>query len=181
METAMITEKNSEKLATTTTDLPFADTVKVVAKVAKLAKPAKTKPITKPKTSSKANVNVNAKKPTKAAAIVAKRKEMTVVTKPAAAKTGAAKTVAVSKAKPAEEADKARKEKLVRDSFTMPTAEYALIAQLKKRCLANGVAAKKSEVLRAALVSLAATSDDHVLKTIARLEIIKTGRPKGKK
>ena len=45
---------------------------------------------------------------------------------------------------------KAKKAKLVRDSFTMPDGEYALIAALKKRCLDAGVPAKKSEILRAA-------------------------------
>ncbi len=169
----------TEKSATSNADLPFVESDKAVAKDAKLAKPAATKPTTRAKSSTKANVT--AKKPVKTAASVVKPKEKTATSKPAAAKSGTAKTVAASKAKPAEAADKTKKEKLIRDSFTMPSAEYSLIAQLKKRCLANGVAAKKSEVLRAALVCLSAASDDGVLKTIARLEIIKTGRPKGKK
>jgi hypothetical protein len=93
------------------------------------------------------------------------------------------KSNAESKAKRSETAVRANKEKgkLVRDSFTMPATEYALISQLKKRCLAKGVAAKKSEILRAAIASLAATSDANVLKAIKQLDIIKTGRPsKGK-
>jgi hypothetical protein len=92
-----------------------------------------------------------------------------------------AKPKAATKAKHAEPADKAKKDKLVRDSFTMPESEYALISQLKKRCLAKGVAAKKSEILRAAIASLAAASDAIVLKAVKQLNVIKTGRPaKGK-
>ena len=77
------------------------------------------------------------------------------------------------KGKPA----KAKKPKLVRDSFTMPEAEYALIATLKKRCLDAGVSAKKSEILRAAVAKLAKLSDASVLAAIRSLELIKTGRP----
>ena len=72
---------------------------------------------------------------------------------------------------------KPKKAKLVRDSFTMPDAEYTLLAEVKQRCLAGGVAAKKSEVLRAALLSFAAKSDATVFKAIKALTPIKTGRP----
>jgi len=86
----------------------------------------------------------------------------------------AAKPASVGKTgKPA----KAKKVKLVRDSFTMPETEYALIAALKKRCLDAGVSAKKSEILRAAVAGLAKLSDASVLAAIRRLEVIKTGRP----
>jgi len=90
-----------------------------------------------------------------------------------------AKPVAPKKAdKPA----KAKKVKLVRDSYTMPEAEYAVISLLKKRCLAAGVSAKKSEILRAAVAVLAKLNDSSVIAAIRRLEVIKTGRPaKGSK
>jgi hypothetical protein len=77
---------------------------------------------------------------------------------------------------------KAKKAKLVRDSFTMPDGEYALIAALKKRCLDAGVPAKKSEILRAAVANLAKLSDASVVAAVRRLDVIKTGRPaKGSK
>ena len=77
---------------------------------------------------------------------------------------------------------KAKKAKLVRDSFTMPDGEYALIAALKKRCLDAGVPAKKSEILRAAVANLATLSDASVVAAVRRLDVIKTGRPaKGSK
>ena len=77
---------------------------------------------------------------------------------------------------------KAKKAKLVRDSFTMPELEYAQITVLKKRCLDAGISAKKSEILRAAVASLAKLSDTALLAAVRRLEVIKTGRPaKGSK
>jgi hypothetical protein len=82
-------------------------------------------------------------------------------------------TQEIRKAKPA----KVKKAKLVRDSFTMPDGEYAQIAALKARCLNAGVAAKKSEILRAAVASLAKLSDAAVLAAVRRLDVIKTGRP----
>lgn len=83
-------------------------------------------------------------------------------------------TAKVNKAgKPA----KAKTAKLIRDSFTMPDGEYALIATLKKRCLDAGVSAKKSEILRAAVANLAKLGDASVVAAVRRLEVIKTGRP----
>lgn len=77
---------------------------------------------------------------------------------------------------------KAKKSKLVRDSFTMPELEYAQIKALKKRCLDAGISAKKSEILRAAVANLAKLSDTSLLAAVRRLEVIKTGRPaKGSK
>ncbi|MBW8457854.1 MAG: hypothetical protein WA146_10340 [Thiobacillus sp.] len=88
----------------------------------------------------------------------------------------------VAKAKKAGKPAKTKKPKLVRDSFTMPDGEYALIAALKKRCLDAGVSVKKSEILRAAVANLAKLSDASVLAAVRRLEVIKTGRPaKGSK
>lgn len=74
-------------------------------------------------------------------------------------------------------AGKAKKAKLVRDSFTMPAAEYELLAAMKKRCNAKGLPAKKSQILRAAIIALAAQSDAAIKTAVAALPIIKTGRP----
>ena len=88
----------------------------------------------------------------------------------------------VAKTAKAGKPGKAKKPKLVRDSFTMPESEYALIAALKKRCLAAGVPAKKSELLRAAVANLAKLNDASVVTALRRLDVIKTGRPaKGNK
>ncbi len=83
---------------------------------------------------------------------------------------------AAEQAKPSKPA-KIRRAKLVRDSFTMPEAEHAVIAGLKKRCLTLGVAAKKSEILRAALAVLTRLNDADLATAIQGLAVIKTGRP----
>lgn len=70
------------------------------------------------------------------------------------------------------------KEKLVRDSFTMPQADFGLIAQLKARALGFQRPAKKSELLRAGLQALQALDDAALQARLAQLVPIKTGRPK---
>lgn len=72
---------------------------------------------------------------------------------------------------------KAKKPKLVRDSFTIPADEYAIIDTLKARCLTAGVAVKKSELLRAGLLTLQALTDKKLAETLDKLEKLKTGRP----
>ena len=72
---------------------------------------------------------------------------------------------------------KPKKAKVIRDSFTMPESEYELITAIKKRCIAKGLAVKKSEVLRAAVVVFAAQSDNSIKAALGSLAAIKTGRP----
>ena len=74
--------------------------------------------------------------------------------------------------------DRPRKPKLVRDSFTMPEAEYAALGEVKKACLKAGYEVKKSELLRVG-VGLIRTMDIVALKDIlAALPPLKAGRPK---
>ncbi len=70
------------------------------------------------------------------------------------------------------------KAKLVRDSFTMPHAEFEQIATLKARALAFGRPVKKSELLRAGLHALVAMKDAALRKAIDQLVPLKPGRPK---
>ena len=70
------------------------------------------------------------------------------------------------------------KEKLVRDSFTMPRADFALIHQLKERGLGFKRAIRKSELLRAGLQALAAMDDARLMALLDRLPALKTGRPR---
>ena len=70
-----------------------------------------------------------------------------------------------------------KKEKVVRDSFTMPKSDYEKITVLKKKCLDAGVSVKKSELLRAGLLLLEAASDKRLLAAISAVETVKTGRP----
>jgi hypothetical protein len=74
--------------------------------------------------------------------------------------------------------EKVRKPKVVRDSFTMPEAEYAALGEIKKACLKAGYEVKKSELLRVG-VALIRKMDIVALKDVlAALQPLKPGRPK---
>jgi hypothetical protein len=88
------------------------------------------------------------------------------------------KPVAKAVAKPkAEKPVKEKKPKLVRDSFTMPKAEYSVFDALKQRAGKLAGAAKKSELIRAGVKALAAMSDTAFLAALKAVPTIKTGRP----
>lgn len=72
---------------------------------------------------------------------------------------------------------KRKKIKLVRDGFTMPESDYALLGALKKRALQAGHEVKKSELLRAGLRALAAMPQDDYIAAVEGVERIKPGRP----
>lgn len=94
--------------------------------------------------------------------------------KPAkAAKTAGKASTVTADAK----ADKPKKPKLMRDSFTIPKAEYAVIESLKQRAALGGRPAKKSELLRAGLKALAAMDDPGFMAAVGQVPTIKTGRP----
>ncbi len=67
---------------------------------------------------------------------------------------------------------------MVRDSFTMPQADYDLIAALKEKTLKAGLHVKKSELLRAGLIALDKLNAAQLKRAMTGLEKIKTGRPK---
>jgi hypothetical protein len=81
------------------------------------------------------------------------------------------------KDKPAAPAEKEKKPKLVRDSFTLPKGEYAAIDAIKQRALNMAMAVKKSEVVRAALMSLATMNDVQLKAALSAVPTLKTGRP----
>lgn len=70
------------------------------------------------------------------------------------------------------------KAKLVRDSFTMPQADFALIGALKERAIGFKRPAKKSELLRAGLQALAGLNDTALKAALDALAPLKPGRPK---
>lgn len=71
------------------------------------------------------------------------------------------------------------KAKLVRDSFTIPKLEYAVIEQLKVRATGLKRPTKKSEMLRAGIAALQTMTDKAFLATLNRIPSLKTGRPVG--
>lgn len=72
---------------------------------------------------------------------------------------------------------KAKKPKLVRDSFTIPKLEYLILEELKHRGVKLGASIKKSELIRAGIMALSAMSDANFMKAIKAVPAIKTGRP----
>ncbi len=108
--------------------------------------------------------------------------------KPAAKKTAkTAKPAAKSRALPPpppvqavkKDAKEARekKPKLVRDSFTIPKTEYAVLEALKQRAAQAGAPSKKSEVLRAGIKALAGLTDAAFADAMKAVPSLKTGRP----
>lgn len=98
-------------------------------------------------------------------------------TKTKAAAAPAASSKPAATVAPAKEA-KAKKPKLVRDSFTIPKDEYAVVETLKQRAATLAQPAKKSELLRAGLKLLAGLSDTALRSALQAVPSIKTGRPK---
>lgn len=78
-------------------------------------------------------------------------------------------------AKPADEPPP----KVVRDSFTMPEDDYALIQKTQDRAMDARFHVTKGEVLRAGLHALEALSDAQLINILRSVEKLKPGRRKG--
>ena len=100
--------------------------------------------------------------------------------KPVAKKTAAPKAPPkpAAAAAPAPVLPKERKAKLVRDSFTMPEQEYAVLGQVKKACIKAGFEIKKSELLRIGVALISQLDLATLQQVLASLPQLKTGRPK---
>lgn len=70
-----------------------------------------------------------------------------------------------------------KKERVIRDSFTLPSGDYDLIAAIRQRCLSSAVNVTKSEVIRAGLHALMEMPEEDLLKLISSIEKVKIGRP----
>lgn len=81
------------------------------------------------------------------------------------------------KPRKADKAEKLKRPKLVRDSFTIPEDEYKKIRVLKARCLEYGLELKKSELLRAGLAALEGMDRKQFEEIVNKVERLKTGRP----
>jgi hypothetical protein len=135
-----------------------------------VAKPA-AKPVAKP--AAKPAAKSSAKPAAKAApkpAVKPAAKPPTKVAKPAARASHPAAAL--------DDSDKVRKAKLVRDSFTMPEQEYAVLGQVKKACLKAGFEIKKSELLRIGVALISQLDMATLQRVLDSLPTLKTGRPK---
>ena len=74
-------------------------------------------------------------------------------------------------------AAKPAKQKLVRDSFTIPEAEYQILVNTKKLLTKSGVEVKKTELLRVGLLLIGKTSLTVLKRHLGGLEKLKSGRP----
>ncbi|QPI53485.1 hypothetical protein IV454_28390 [Massilia antarctica] len=144
---------------------------------AKAAPKAAPKAVTKaaPKTVAKAAPKAAMKAPAKAAPKPAEKIATGKAAKPAPK---LAAPAAPDSGADAGTRDKARKAKLVRDSFTMPEQEYAVLGQVKKACLKAGFEIKKSELLRIGVALISDLDIATLQKVLASLPQLKTGRPK---
>jgi hypothetical protein len=154
------------------------------------ATPSKALAATKAPTTATAKRAPTAKKPApikakrvtvkKAAPVKAKRAAPSKVTQ-AAAPAKVAQSAAPAKAKNKKEVvapvAKDKKVKVVRDSFTIPKNEFVQLAEMKKKALGLGMDIKKSELLRAGLMLLSATTDTAFKKALSNVPTLKTGRP----
>ncbi|MBG7619909.1 hypothetical protein I5R65_10580 [Herbaspirillum sp. AP02] len=77
-----------------------------------------------------------------------------------------------------EKVAKPKKVKQVRDSFTMPENEYAVLAQVKKSCLKAGVEIKKSDLLRIGVSLIKNLKIAELKDILSSLTPLKVGRPK---
>ncbi|MBC7608850.1 MAG: hypothetical protein H7228_04620 [Polaromonas sp.] len=91
------------------------------------------------------------------------------------------KSVASTKPVKTVRLEKPKKPKLIRDSFTIPKAEYLVLDDLKQRAAKLTRPTKKSELLRAGIKALAALSDAAFLVALEQVPAIKTGRPASEK
>lgn len=156
-----MTNPSSTPNAPTTLPAPAPATQPAKAsKPAKVAKPSAAAAATKPASKAETKKAPAAKKP---------------VAKPAAPKTPKAAPPEITKTA---KDSKAKKPKLVRDSFTIPKDEYAVIEALKQRAATLAQPVKKSELLRAGLKTLAGLSDTALRSALQSVPSIKTGRPK---
>ncbi len=131
---------------------------------AKAARPA-VKPAAKPAAKAVKPAKPAAKPTVKAAAKAAAKSLAAPVAKRAVSAPAAAR-----------EADTARPV-LVRDSFTMPEQEYAVLAEVKQACLRAGIDVKKSELLRIGVALLGQVDIPTLKAVLAALPQLKTGRP----
>jgi len=158
--------------STKTTSAPKAPVAATTSKVtAKAATKVVAKKVAAKTVVAKVAPKAAAAKPTsKLANKAAPQAAAKATAKPA---TTAVKPSAAPKAKPV----KVKKPKMVRDSFTMPKAEFAVIDALKNRAANLKKPAKKTELIRAGIKALAAMSDAAFTAAIAAVPSLKTGRP----
>lgn len=78
---------------------------------------------------------------------------------------------------PETKTSKEKKQKMVRDSVTIPKAEYQALETMKQRAALLQTMVKKTELIRAGIKHLSSLPDAAFLAAIAAVPNLKTGRP----
>jgi hypothetical protein len=162
---------------------PAKTAVKTAAKTVKAAPAPARKPAAKPaaavKLAAAKRAATPAAKAAKAAAkAIAKPAASKPTSKPASkpvVKTRTARTLEAIRPDAAAQA----RPTLVRDSFTMPEQEYAVLGAVKQACLKAGFEVKKSELLRIGVALLGQLDAASLRAVLGSLPQLKTGRPPG--
>lgn len=162
---------------------PVVDNVPAAEPVA--AQTVPDKPVVARKVSPR---KATAKKATAKKAVAKKLTAKKVTVKKAAVKKAVVKKPSANKATvpavvrapvvEAVPAQKSKKVKLVRDSFTMPGNEYQILQDLKKASLKAGIEIKKSELLRIGVGLLKNLTIPQLDAARAALTKLHAGRPK---
>ncbi|MBD8654214.1 hypothetical protein IFT68_01070 [Oxalobacteraceae sp. CFBP 13730] len=145
-----------------------ANTARPAKSVKAVTKPAK--PVAPPATPTRPAAKTSVKSVVKSAA---KALASSPARKPAAPRATAKPVVPIVERTPAREARPA----LVRDSFTMPEGEYAVLLEVKQACLRAGIDVKKSELLRIGVALLGQLDVATLQGVLAALPQLRTGRP----
>jgi hypothetical protein len=140
--------------------------------VSKAVTKSATRTVAKPASKPAARA-ATAKGSLKAAVKSAARALATAPARKAAAKPAAKHAAKAVERAPVEEA----RPVLVRDSFTMPEREYAVLLDVKQACLRAGIDVKKSELLRIGVALLGQLDVATLQGVLGSLPQLKTGRP----
>jgi hypothetical protein len=134
------------------------------------------------KSAAKAKKNVAAKPEAKksngvAAATPAKDKAKTSAPAKSASKPAVKAAPGGATKAAAPKAAKEKKLKMVRDSISIPKAEYLALEAMKLRAVKLTTPVKKTELIRAGIKALAALPDAAFVAAIRAVPSLKTGRP----
>lgn len=70
-----------------------------------------------------------------------------------------------------------KKPKSIKDTFTFPPDDHALIAELIERLLQQGINVNKSEVVRMGLAAMRGFDNKQLQHALGMIERVRTGRP----
>lgn len=70
------------------------------------------------------------------------------------------------------------RQRVVRDTFSMPSSDCELIGEVKQRCLRLGMDTTRSEIVRAGIKYLSEVAENDLMEIIGKVVKLKPGRAK---